>query len=363
MAHWPDDRIQRLFNIKLPILQAPMAGSSTTEMAIAVAVAGGLGSLPSAQMTPAQLTEALIKFRKATSAPVNVNFFCHTPAGNDPLVDRQWRKRLEPYYIQFGIDLEVQVASANRVPFDDAYCSVVEALRPEVVSFHFGLPSYLLLDRVRGAGAKIISSATTVREAVWLEAHGCDAVIAMGVEAGGHRGNFLTDDMSAQVGTMSLLPQVVDAVDVPVIAAGGIADGRGIVAAFSLGAAAVQIGTAYLFSPEAKVSKIHREALENTSDDGTAVTNVFTGRPARGVLNRLIREIGPLSPSAPAFPFAGGGLAPLRAKAEAMGSGDFTNLWSGQSARLSPRLPSGQLTERLAADALSHFSRLAASTQ
>ena len=340
-----------------------MAGSSTTEMAIAVAVAGGLGSLPSAQMTPTLLTEALIKFRKATSAPVNVNFFCHTPAGDDPLVDRQWRKRLESYYTQFDIDPEVQVASANRAPFDDTYCSVVEALRPEVVSFHFGLPSYQLLDRVRSAGAKIISSATTVREAVWLEAHGCDAVIAMGVEAGGHRGNFLTDDMSAQVGTMSLLPQAVDAVEVPVIAAGGIADGRGIVAAFSLGAAAVQIGTAYLFSPEAKVSKIHREALENASDDGTAVTNVFTGRPARGVLNRLIREIGPLSPSAPAFPFAGGGLAPLRAKAEAEGSGDFTNLWSGQSARLSPRLPSGELTERLAADALSHFSRLAASTQ
>ena len=363
MAHWPDDRIQRLFKIKFPIIQTPMVGSSTTEMAIAVAVAGGLGSLPSAQMTPSQLTEALIKFRTATSAPVNVNFFCHTPAGNDPLVDRQWRKRLEAYYIQFGIDLEVEVASANRASFDDAYCSVVEALRPEVVSFHFGLPSYLLLDRVKRAGAKIISSATTVREAVWLEAHGCDAVIAMGVEAGGHRGNFLTDDMSAQVGTMSLLPQVVDAVEVPVIAAGGISDGRGIVAAFSLGAAAVQIGTAYLFSPEAKVSKIHRDALENTSDDGTAVTNVFTGRPARGILNRLIREIGPLSPSAPAFPFAGGSLAPLRAKAEAEGSGDFTNLWSGQSARLSPRLPSGELTERLAADALSHFSRLAASTQ
>jgi nitronate monooxygenase len=188
-------------------------------------------------------------------------------------------------------------------------------------------------------------------------------VIAMGVEAGGHRGNFLTDDMAAQVGTMSLLPQVVDAVEVPVIAAGGIADGRGIVAAFSLGAAAVQIGTAYLFSPEAKVSKIHREALENISDDGTAVTNVFTGRPARGVLNRLIREVGPLSPLAPAFPFAGGRLAPLRAKAEAVGSGDFTNLWSGQSARLSPRLPSGQLTERLAADALYNISRLAMSTQ
>src|SRR5258708_29818723 len=273
MAHWPDDRIQRLFNIKLPIIQAPMAGSSTTEMAIAVAVAGGLGSLPSAQMTPAQLADGLIKCRTGSSAPVTVSFFWHTAAGNDPLVDRQWRKQLEPYYIQFGIDPEVQVASANRAPFDDAYCAVVEALRPEVVSFHFGLPSYLLLDRVRSTGAKVISSATTVRDAVWLEAHGCDAVIAMGVEAGGHRGNFLTDDMSAQVGTISLLPQVVDAVEVPVIAAGGIADGRGIVAAFSLGAAAVPIGTAFLVSPAAKVAKIHREALANTSDDGPRAAN------------------------------------------------------------------------------------------
>jgi nitronate monooxygenase len=363
MTRWPDDRIRKLFDIKLPIIQAPMAGSSTTEMAIAVAVAGGLGSIPAAQLNPAQLEEALVKFKNATSAPVNVNFFCHDSAENDPLIDREWRKRLETYYTQFGIDPEVQVASANRAPFDDAFCAVVEALRPQVVSFHFGLPSYSLLDRVRSTGAKIISSATTVREAVWLEAHGCNAIIAMGIEAGGHRGNFLTDDMFAQVGTMSLLPQVVDAVKVPVIAAGGIADGRGIVAAFSLGAAAVQIGTAYLFSPEAKVSKIHRDALENSSDEGTAVTNVFTGRPARGIVNRLIREVGPLSPSAPAFPFAGGGLAPLRAKAEAMGSGDFTNLWSGQSARLSPRLPSGQLTERLAEDALSLFGRLAASTQ
>lgn len=185
MAHWPDDRIQRLFNVKFPIIQAPMAGSSTTEMAIAVAIAGGLGSLPSAQMTPTQLTEALIKFRMATSGPVNVNFFCRTPAGHDPLVDRQWRKQLEPYYLQLGVDIEVQVDSANRAPFDDAHCSVVEALRPEAVSFRFGLPSYLLLDRVRSTGAKIISSATTVSEAVWLEGHGCDAVIAMGVEAGG----------------------------------------------------------------------------------------------------------------------------------------------------------------------------------
>ena len=256
----------------------------------------------------------------------------------------------------------MQVASANRAPFDDAYCSVVEALRPEVVSFHFGLPGYQLLDRVRSAGAKIISSATTVREAVWLEAHGCDAVIAMGVEAGGHRGNFLTDDMSTQVGTISLLPQAVDAVEVPGIAAGGIADGRGIVAAFSLGAAAVQIGTAYLFSPEAKVSKIHREALENTVDDGTAVTNVFTGRPARGVrTDSFARSV---RCRLRRLPFRSREeVSHLCARRQRPWARAILRPWSGQSARLSPRLQSGQLTERLAADALSHLSRLAASTQ
>jgi len=166
------------------------------------------------------------------------------------------------------------------------------------------LPAKQLLDRVKATRARVIASATTVREALWLESHGCDAIIAMGFEAGGHRGNFLSDDMGRQVGTFALVPQIVDAVGVPVIAAGGIADARGIVAAFALGASAVQIGTAYLFCPEAKVPPLHLEALKHASDDDTMITNVFTGRPARGIVNRLMLEVGPMSSAVPNFPLA-----------------------------------------------------------
>ena len=237
-------------------------------------------------------------------------------------------------------------------------CDLVIDFRPEVVSFHFGLPDRDLLTRVKATGAKVLSSATSVDEARWLEAEGCDAVIAQGFEAGGHRGMFLTDDISTQVGTMALVPQVVDAVQVPVIAAGGIADARGVVAALALGASAVQIGTAYLFCPEAKVAAVHRRALECSKDNGTVITNVFTGRPARGILNRLVREVGPVSDLAPEFPLAGGAVAPLRASSEATGSGDFVPLWSGQAARLSRELPAGELTRQLAADALARLAAL-----
>jgi nitronate monooxygenase len=237
----------------------------------------------------------------------------------------------------------------------------VEEFKPEVVSFHFGLPELALLDRVRATGAKIISSATTVGEARWLEDQGCDAIIAQGYEAGGHRGVFLSEDIFTQAGTMALVPQVVDAVKVPVIAAGGIADARGIVAAFALGASAVQIGTAYLFCSEAKVSPLHREALKRAKDNDTVLTNVFTGRPARGIVNRIVREVGPMSELAPQFPLASGAVTPLRTKAEAAGSGDYSPLWSGQAAAFGRDIPAGDLTRQLGAEALAHLSRLAPS--
>jgi nitronate monooxygenase len=213
---------------------------------------------------------------------------------------------------------------------------------------------------VKATGAKIISSATTVAEAVWLEANGVDAVIAMGFEAGGHRGNFLTQDMTTQVGTMALVPQVVDAVRVPVIAAGGIADGRGVAAALMLGASAVQVGTAYLFCPEARIPAVQAEALASARDDSTAITNVFTGRPARGVVNRLMRELGPISESVPAFPTAGGALVPIRAMAEAESRNDFTNLWSGQAASLALRVGAEELTRELYRSALDVIARRSA---
>jgi nitronate monooxygenase len=238
-------------------------------------------------------------------------------------------------------------------------CELVEELKPEVVSFHFGLPDPALLGRVKAAGAVVMSSATTVKEAIWLEENGVDVVIAQGAEAGGHRGMFLTDNIAEQPGTFALVPQVVDAVKVPVIAAGGIADGRGIAAAFALGAAGVQIGSAYLRCPESKVGAAARLALAQAHDDSTVITNVMTGRPARGVANRLMREVGPISPDAPAFPHAATALAPLKAAAEKLGRVDFTNLWAGQAVRLGREMPAAALTRALAGAALARMSKLA----
>lgn len=358
MPTWQNRRIIDLFGIDVPIIQAPMAGSSTPELAVAVSEAGGLGSLPCALMSAEQAREAIGVIRAKTKRPLNLNFFCHVPPQHDAVRNMRWRNRLAPYYVEFGLDPEVTPPAAGRRPFDDDYCALVEETRPEVVSFHFGLPERALLERVKATGAKIVSSATTVAEARWLEAHGCDAIIAMGLEAGGHRGNFLTHDVATQVGTFALVPQVADAVKVPVIAAGAIADARGIVAAFALGASAVQIGTAYLFCPEVKLSATYAKALREASDDSTAITNVFTGRPARGIVNRAIRELGPLSADAPEFPLAGGALLPLRTKSEQAGSGDFSNLWSGQAARLAREVPAAQLTRTLEAQALALFGAL-----
>ena len=355
---WPDRRILDLFNIGLPIVQAPMANFGTVEMAIGAGEAGALASLPCASLLPDEIRAGVAQIRKAIGGPLNLNFFCHKqPAANEER-EAAWRARLLPYYRELGIDPETRTAGASRKPFDETACALVEELRPEVVSFHFGLPDEALLKRVKATGAKLIASATTVAEARWLEDHGSDAVIAMGAEAGGHRGNFLSHDMARQVGTFALVPQVVDAVSVPVIAAGGIADGRGIAAALALGASAVQIGTAYLFCPEAKVSAPHRAALTAASDEDTELTNLFTGRPARGIVNRLMHELGPLSPDLPAFPLSAGALAPLKAKAEAEGSGDFSNLWSGQAARLARPMSAKELTRQLAEDALARLAAL-----
>jgi nitronate monooxygenase len=319
MHAWPDRRIQDLLSVELPIIQAPMAGAGLSEMVIAVSEAGGLGSLPCAALSVEQVRAEVHAIRRATSKPINVNFFCHRPPEADAVREERWRNRLQSYFIELGLDPKKPSGGSARSPFDEAYCELVVELEPEVVSFHFGLPSKELVDRVKATGAKVLSSATSVNEARWLESAGCDAIIAQGFEAGGHRGVFLTEDISTQVGTFALVPQVVDAVTVPVIAAGGIADARGIVAAFALGAAAVQIGTAYLFCPESTIAPVHRQALRTAKDSDTALTNLFSGRPARGIMNRLMREVGPMSLLAPEFPLAGRALAPLRSVAEKAG--------------------------------------------
>ena len=356
MSAWPDARVLELFNIEVPIVLGPMAGVAGVELAIAVARGGGLGSLPCAMLNVDQIRQQVEQFRAAVRGPINLNFFCHTPPQPDPERDAKWRAHLAPYYAEFGIDLNAQAPAVNRAPFDEATCALVEELKPEVVSFHFGLPTPELQARVKAAGAKIISAATTVEEARWLEARGVDAIIAMGNEAGGHRGMFLAKTIASQVDTFALVPQVADAVKVPIIAAGGIGDARGVVAALALGASAVQIGTAYMLSPEAKTSAIHRAALQQATAADTALTNLFTGRPARGIVNRLMREIGPMSPFAPAFPTAGGALAPLRAKTEPTGSGDFINLWSGQAGQLATEDSAEAITRRIASEALERLT-------
>ena len=355
---WPDRRLLDLVKTEHPIVLAPMAGVMDPELVIAAAEGGALGSLPCAMISAEKAREQVQIIRQRVRAPVNLNFFCHTPVAADPQREAGWRRRLGPYYKELGLDPDAPVTAANRAPFDDAMCAVVEELRPEVVSFHFGLPEKSLLDRVKAAGCVVFASATIVREAVWLEQNGADVVIAQGAEAGGHRGMFMTDVIANQPGTMALVPQIVDAVSVPVIAAGGIADGRGIAAAFALGASGVQIGTAYLRCPEATGSAAAKAALAAASDEATVVTNVMTGRPARGVVNRVMREVGPVSADAPAFPHAATALAPLKAAAEKLGRVDFTNLWAGQALLLGTEMPAAELTRKLAADGLARLTAL-----
>jgi nitronate monooxygenase len=299
-----------------------------------------------------------MEFRARSQAKVNLNFFCHSPPELSNAREARWRERLAPYYRELGIDPAAPVPTSMRLPFNEDFCALMEETNPGVVSFHFGLPEESLLKRVKAAGCAVLSSATTVAEARWLEARGVDAIVAQGYEAGGHRGMFLSDDLAAQVGTFALVPQIVDAVKVPVIATGGITDARGIAAAFALGAAAVQIGTAFLFTPEARISAPHRAALHHARDDGTAVTNLMTGRPARGLVNRVMREIGPVNEIAPAFPLAAGALAPLRATAEAQGSGDFSPMWAGQAAALGRAMRAAELTRTLAVEAQALLQRM-----
>ncbi len=297
--------VQELFGVQLPIIQAPMAGSQGSQLAVAVSDAGGLGSLPCALLSLDTMRSELTAIRAQTDKPFNVNFFCHAPPEPNPTREALWRKLLQPYYEELGI-VSGDATAALRAPFSVASADVLEPFAPAVVSFHFGLPAADLLKRVKGWGSKVLASATTVAEAIWLERSGADGIIAQGLEAGGHRGIFLTEDLTTQAGTFALLPQIVRAVSVPVIAAGGIADATGVAAAMSLGAAGVQLGTAYLLCPEATTSPVHRAALRSDHAAHTALTNLFSGRPARGIMNRLMADLGPLNTAAPAFPLAAG---------------------------------------------------------
>jgi nitronate monooxygenase len=341
--------LRELFGIRAPIIQAPMAGVQGSALAVAVANSGALGSLPCAMLSPDGLRKELTALTSQIGGrPFNVNFFCHTPPKPDPERETAWRNLLAPYYKELGIDPGNIPAGPVRAPFSHEMADVLAEFRPAVVSFHFGLPRPELLQQVRGWGAIVLSSATTVEEARWLAAHGADAIIAQGLEAGGHRGHFLSTDLTRQMGTFALVPQIVREVKVPVIAAGGIADALGVTAAMALGAAGAQIGTAYMLCPEATTSRILRAALKSDAARHTALTNLFTGGAARGIMNRIMRELGPMSPLALEFPLASAAIAPLRAKAEAADVGDFSPLWCGQNSTGCSEIPAAELTQRLA---------------
>ncbi len=339
--------ISQLLQVDLPIIQAPMAGSQDSALTIAVSNAGGLGSLPCAMLSNDAIRSQLQAVRSGTTQPYNVNFFVHQNPHPDPAALARWNQLLAPYYAEFGIDPAEVTAAGGRLPFNDDVADVVEEFRPPVVSFHFGLPDAALLERVRSWGSTILASATTVHEGLWLEANGVDAVIAQGLEAGGHRGMFLSSDLTTQIGTLALVPQLVDELAVPVIAAGGIATAREVRAAGALGAAGSQVGTAYLLSPESTIHAVHRSALRSDLVRHTVLTNLWSGRPARGMVNRFIREFGPISDAAPAFPLAGAAVAPIRARAELQGSGDFSPLWAGQHVASSREVPAAELTHLL----------------
>lgn len=339
--------LNELTRTDFPVFLSPMAGSGGLELALAVARGGGIASLPCGMLTPAQAREQVIAFREQTSAPLHLNFFAYAPVEVSEAELARWQTRLEPYYKEFNVPIDPQRPKPLRSPFGEAFCELVEEFKPEFVSFHFGLPAPEFVDRVKSAGSLIMSSATTLEEGVWLEDHGCDILIAQGLEAGGHRGNFLSDDLNEQKGLFSLLPILSGRCRIPTIAAGGIATQKQVRAARKLGACGVQIGTAYLSCEESLASPVYREYLERARNSTllTSLTRAFSGRYARGFVNRAMRELRS-APEIPAFPYAAAAIQPLRHAVEAQGSGDFSPLWAGQSANLVPDIRSAEALTR-----------------
>ena len=328
----------------LPVIQAPMAGVQDSELALAVASTGALGSLPCGMLGHGALIAELDRI-KASASTVNLNFFCHSVPENSLAGEKAWLELLLPYFEELGLPLPaLSLEPPSRRPFDHEVADILEGYAPKIVSFHFGLPEKGLLDRVKSWGSIVLASATTLEEALYLEAHGVDAIIAQGLEAGGHRGMFLSQDVSRQQGGLALIPNIAGRVKVPVIAAGGIADSKGVEAALSLGASAVQVGTAYLLCHEAKTKALHREALKSSARDHTVLTTLFSGGLARGIANRLINELGPSPRAVPPYPLASRLVGLLREAAEQKGLSDFSPLWCGQNARGCQELSAAERT-------------------
>lgn len=339
-----------LQSTRYPFVQAPMAGAQDEQLAVAVCQAGGIGSLPAAMLNAEQLANQLQQLTmQVQGAPFNVNFFAHQPPQYCPQQAQQWLAVLQPIFAELGIDANHIPNSVERSPFDEAALQVIEYYRPAIVSFHFGLPEKRLLDAVRACGCKIIASATTLNEARYLEAQKIDGIIAQGWEAGGHRGWFLDKTLQSQSGTFALLPQLVQACQLPIIAAGGIVHHQTVQAALILGAAAVQCGTAFLLANEAKISAEHRVALMSSSAQNTAVTNIFSGGGARGIVTPLMQRLGIFNEYVPDFPLAGKYAAIIKQAAAEQDLMGYSSLWAGQNAPLAQTGSAAEIVARLVA--------------
>lgn len=345
---WPRKDLIDLLGVTHPIIQAPMAGSTTPALVAAVSNAGGLGSLGCARDTPDDLRAKADEIRRATNKAYNLNFFTHAKPKPDAAGTARMAARLKPYYDEFGLG----VPDDPKPVYPDFGEDIVDALleiRPPIVSFHYGMASPEAVKALKKAGCRILSSATSADEARALEAQGADAVIAQGYEAGGHQAVF-EPGVNAPIGGLALIPQIADAVTVPVIAAGGIADGRAIAAAFALGASGVQIGTAFLTTPESGINPHYRAALLRGGEMGTSLTRSVSGRPARALRNRYVREMHPHEDEALAFPLQYSMTAPLQAASLKAGRDDMLAMWAGQAVALNRSMPAGELLETLVAE-------------
>jgi nitronate monooxygenase len=352
---WPDRRLCQLLGIEHPIIQAPMAGSATPALAAAVSNAGGLGSLGCSEMTLDELAAHVADLRNRTNRLFNLNFFTHPAPRLDHAIFTRARERLLPWYRRLGLADPAMAASPQGPGFDEERLALLLTLKPRVVSFHFGVPAPTLMAALKGAGILLMSTATNVAEARALAEAGVDVVIAQGWEAGGHRGSHRPRAPADGVGTLALVPQIADAVDLPVVAAGGIGDGRGIAAAFALGAAGVQIGTGFLSCPEAGTDSVRRSMLRNATEADTMMTNAFSGRAARAVRSAYASEMDRIQIDLPDFPSMYDLSVPLLRSTE---PSEVSFLLYGQAARLNRELPAAELVARYVEEAASVFAKL-----
>lgn len=346
---WTDTPLARRLGLSLPLLQAPMAGAAAPELGIAVSEAGGLGALSVAMASPAQIAEQVALFRSQSTRPFNLNLFAYEPQAASAEQLARLHARLAPIRAELGLP---QPTGPLKLPpdLDAQYQAAIDA-RPPVFSFTFGIPRREHLDELRRRGAFLIGTATTVEEALALQDAGVDALCAQGSEAGGHRGTFIGRAEDALIGTIALVPLIAARVKLPVVAAGGIMDGAGLAAALALGAQAAQLGTAFLATPEAKLSPLHLRALRSPEAARTRVTRAFSGRAARGIVNRLMEHLDAHPDELLPYPLQGAAIRDVRAAAAAQQRAELQQLWAGQGAPRIRAMPARELVRALAEEA------------